>query len=175
MKRPFGHHENRMKFYVIFALILASFTTVFAIDRVEEPADLKGINTATKAYCSIMYISVYTILAVTSLTYAYNINTRLGVSTSLRKRIICRHGWQTATFILAWAPYLACTYYILYLMEFEGRSRSDGTLPLDDQDVQTIRNWITLFNAFSVSVGIVISLITIFEPSFLNIISSAYC
>lgn len=115
-------------------------------------------------------------MALTSLTYAYKINTRPGLSTSLRKRFICKHYWQTATYILAWTPYLGSSYVVLYYSIFEGRSRGTETLlTMDDEHLETLQNWFSWFNFFSVSVGIVISLVTIFEPSFLNVVSSAYC
>ena len=40
-----------------------------------------------------MYISLYVIMALTSLTYAFKINTRPGLSTNLRERFISRNVW----------------------------------------------------------------------------------
>ena len=85
-----------------------------------------------------MYISLYVIMALTSLTYAFKINTRPGLSTNLRERFISRNVWQTVTFTLAWTPYLGCCYYVLYLVTFEGRSPTEEMLPLDELHISTL-------------------------------------
>ena len=42
LRDPTKRHENRMKHYIIISLVLATLTTLFAIDRIREPNDLFG-------------------------------------------------------------------------------------------------------------------------------------
>lgn len=53
-------------------------------------------------------------MALTSVAYAYRLNTRPGMSTEVRRQFIKRHLQYVSSYILTWLPYFGFSYFILY-------------------------------------------------------------
>ena len=89
MRNPFYPHERRMKLYLPLAIVLACCGFLLTLSRVSAPRKSDPILTIyDRALFSVSFLSVYILFAITSVAYAWRINTRPGMSTSVRKEFI---------------------------------------------------------------------------------------
>ena len=116
MRNPFYPHDRRMKNYLPMSILLAVFAFSVSLKRVnydhDEASDSQNMH--QRALFSVTFLSVYIIFAVLSVAYVYRINTRDGMSSSVRKEFVTRHLMYVSAYILTWLPYLGFSYFILY-------------------------------------------------------------
>ena len=85
MRNPFYPHERRMKFYLVFSLVLAAICFPLSLQRISAPSTEEKLDKHERALFSVSFLTVYIIFAITSVAYAWRVNTRPGMSTSVRK------------------------------------------------------------------------------------------
>ena len=73
---------------------------------------------------SVAFISIYLVVAISSVVYAYRVNTRPGMSTEVRRDFIFRHSMYVGTYIVTWLPYLGFAYYVLFATTVQGHDTS---------------------------------------------------
>lgn len=73
-----------------------------------------------RALFSVAFLSFYIVFAVTSVAYAWRVNTRPGMSSEVRKEFATRHFFYVTSYILTWLPYFGFSYFILYATTIAG-------------------------------------------------------
>jgi len=119
MRNPFYPHDRRMKFYLPLAVIFAFGCFNLSLERVSKPPKDMLLGNYARAMFSCGFLSIYLIMAISSVAYAYRVNTRPGMSTEVRRDFIWRHSCYVAAYILTWLPYLGFAYFILYTTTIE--------------------------------------------------------
>ncbi len=114
MRNPFYPHERRMKFYLFFSIILSILAFFLSLKRYSLPEDQEMLTMYERAIFSVLFLTLYIVFAVTSVAYAWRVNTRPGMSSDVRKQFITRHFFYVSAYILTWLPYLGFAYFILY-------------------------------------------------------------
>jgi len=112
MRNPFYPHDRRMKFYLPCSMLLATLAFELSLKRKDER--LSVFNNSQRALFSASFLSLYIILAITSVAYAYRVNTRPGMSTDVRRQFISRHLQYVSAYIATWLPYLGFSYFIVH-------------------------------------------------------------
>ena len=127
MRNPFYPHDRRMKLYLPIVVVLACCGFSLTLSRVSAPnSDEKNriLSIYDRALFSVTFLSIYIIFAITSVAYAWRINTRPGMSSTVRREFIKRHFLYVSTYILTWLPYFGFSFFILYATTVKG---SDST------------------------------------------------
>ena len=89
MRNPFYPHERRMRLYLPIAVVMASCAFSLSLQRVSAPISENVIlSMYDRALFSVAFLTIYIVFAVTSVAYAWRINTRPGMSSDVRKEFI---------------------------------------------------------------------------------------
>ena len=170
MRNPFYPHERRMKFYLAFSLVLAGICFPLSLQRISAPAEEEKLDKHERALFSVCFLTVYIIFAITSVAYAWRVNTRPGMSTSVRKQFIWRHSWYVTAYIATWIPYLGFAFYILYASTVAGSEMSYEEMTKDERYSTELQRWFNIYNLTCIGTGIVMSIVRVFEPVFMSVI-----
>jgi len=161
MRNPFYPHDRRMKFYLPISVVFAACAYNVALSRISEPIRAEGFNNYQRAMFSVAFISIYLVMAISSVAYAYRVNTRPGMSTEIRKDFIWRHSCYVGAYIITWLPYLGFSYFILFTTTVEGHSVSYKELMSNDKYSDTVNAWFLAYNFSCIGTGIVMSIVRI--------------
>lgn len=166
MRNPFYPHDRRMKFYLPSAILFALCTYNMCLARIAEPPGNGGLNNFQRSMFSVGWISIYLIVSISSVAYAYRVNTRPGMSTEVRKDFIWRHSLYVAAYIVTWLPYLGFAYYVLFATTVEGHDVSYLKLIRNPKYGDVLLRWFNIYNVSCIATGIVMSFVRIQEPIF---------
>jgi|Transcript_34520 hypothetical protein len=166
MRNPFYPHDRRMKFYLPTAILFAACAFNMCLARISEPPNNGGLDNYQRAMFSVGFISIYLIISISSVAYAYRVNTRPGMSTEVRRDFIWRHSAYVATYIITWLPYLGFAYYILFATTVEGHDIAYQQLVDDKRYGKALTGWFNAYNISCIGTGIVMSFVRIQEPIF---------
>jgi hypothetical protein len=89
MRNPFYPHDRRMKLYLPSSVLLAMtafFLSLKRVTGVELEDSLLSLH--TRALFSLSFLTLYIMFAITSVAYAWRINTRPGMSSGVRREFI---------------------------------------------------------------------------------------
>ena len=161
MRNPFYPHDRRMKFYLPISVLFAFMAYNLCLSRVPEPDKEWGPNNFGRAMFSVGFISLYLVMAISSVAYAYRVNTRPGMSTEVRKDFIWRQIMYVSCYILTWLPYLGFSYFILYTTTVEGHDVTYKYLVETDDYTDTINVWSLSYNFSCIGTGILMSIVRI--------------
>ncbi len=159
-----------MKFYLGFSLLIAIVCFPLALQRVSEPAEEEKLDKHERALFSVAFLTLYIIFAITSVAYAWRVNTRPGMSTEVRKKFINRHTLYVVTYILTWLPYLGFAYYILYISSVAGSELSYEVMLKDERFYSSLNTWFNIYNLSCIGTGILMSIVRMREPVFKSVI-----
>jgi len=158
-----------MKFYLPISIVFAAVAYQLCLARVSEPPIVGSkSNNYTRAMWSVGFISLYLVMAISSVAYAYRVNTRPGMSTEVRRDFIWRHSCYVAAYILTWLPYLGFAYYILFVTTVEGHDSSYEQLLAKEEYKDVITTWFNAYNYSCIGTGILMSFIRIQEPIYMQ-------
>ena len=116
------------------------------------------------------FLTVYIIFAVTSVAYAWRINTRPGMSSEVRKEFIKRHFLYVSAYILTWLPYFGFSYFILYATTVSGHNTTYEDLAENERFKDSLWNWFNAYNLSCIGTGILMSIVRMREPVFKAIV-----
>jgi len=171
MRNPFYPHERRMKLYLPIAVFLASVAFPLSLKRITAPIDQDPkLSMYARALYSVSFITVYIMFAVTSVAYAWRINTRPGMSSEVRKDFIMRHCLYVSAYILTWLPYFGFSYFILYATTIEGPTVTYEYLAEHGRFKESLWNWFNAYNLSCIGTGILMSIVRMREPVFKAIV-----
>ena len=124
MRNPFYPHDRRMKYYLPLSVFFAFIGFTFSLKRLSkqhvEGEEEEKINMHERALFSVAFLSFYIVFAVTSVAYAWRVNTRPGMSSEVRKEFATRHFFYVTSYILTWLPFFGFSYFILYATTLSG-------------------------------------------------------
>ena len=171
MRQPFYPHDRRMKHYLPGSIAIAIVAFTVTLKRVSAPAKIgDGLDMNQRALFSVVFMTLYIIYAVTSVAYAWRINTREGMSTHVRKQFIVRHALYVSAYILTWLPYYGFSYFVLYATTVKGHDISYLDIATDPRFDTSLVKWFTAYNVTCIVTGILMSIIRVTEPIFKAII-----
>ena len=125
MRNPFYPHDRRMRFYLPLSVLFAVIGFSLTLKRVSAPVDKDPMMTLQdRALFSVAFLTIYIVYAVTSVAYAWRINTRPGMSSDVRRQFINRHFAYVSTYIITWLPYFGFSLFILFATTVQGADKS---------------------------------------------------
>ena len=167
MRNPFYPHERRMKLYLPISVVLASCAFTLSLKRVSAPVNKDEIfSMFDRALFSVSFLTIYIIFAITSVAYAWRINTRPGMSSEVRKEFITRHFWYVSAYIATWLPYFGFSFFILYATTVMGADVSYEQILENDRFTESLWNWFSSYNLSCIGTGILMSIVRMREPVF---------
>ena len=101
-------------------------------------------------------MTCYMIFAITSCAYSYRMTTRPGMSSELRTTFILRH----------------MLYVVVYACVIENEIPGETPFALKEELIKQTRKWWDYNNMTTVFTGLLMGIIRITEPSFMNVIKS---
>ena len=161
MRNPFYPHDRRMKFYLPISVLFATLGYNLCLSRMSEPDKEWGPGNYGRAMFSVGFISIYLIMAIASVAYAYRVNTRPGMSTEIRKDFIWRQISYVSAYVLTWLPYLGFSYFLLFTTTVEGHDVTYESLVNNDKYRDTINVWSLAYNFSCIGTGIIMSVVRI--------------
>jgi hypothetical protein len=117
-------------------------------------------------------MTCYMIFAITSCAYSYRMTTRPGMSSELRTTFILRHMLYVLVYILVWLPYLGLCFFVVYACVIENEIPGETPFALKEELIQQTKKWWDYNNMTTVFTGLLMGIIRITEPSFMNVIKS---
>jgi hypothetical protein len=159
-----------MKFYLWGSLIGGGFcymVTLGRFDTIGTPI----LSTRTRALFSTAILTLYFIFSITSVAYAWRINTRPGMSSGVRQSFITRHMKYVGAYLLTWLPYYGFSFFILFSSSI---GPSDVTYQQLDQNEllsKGFHHWLAAWNYACMLTGIFMSCVRITEPIFWAMVS----
>ena len=167
MRNPFYPHDRRMKLYLPFSVIIACVTFSLSLHRVSAPVTANPIlSLQDRALFSVTFLTLYIIYAVTSVAYAWRINTRPGMSSEVRHQFIKRHFAYVSAYILTWLPYYGFSFFILYATTIKGEEVTYEQLVEDARFSNSMWYWFNAYNMACIGTGILMSIVRMREPVF---------
>ena len=167
MRNPFYPHERRMKLYLPLAVLIACCGYSLTLSRVSAPAKSDPIlSIYDRAMFSVSFLTVYIIFAITSVAYAWRINTRPGMSSTVRKEFTKRHFQYVSSYILTWLPYFGFSFFILFATTVNGSHSTYHALVENERFGDSLWNWFNAYNMACIGTGILMSIVRMREPIF---------
>ena len=125
MRNPFYPHDRRMRFYLPLSVVFATVCFALTLKRVSAPESKDPLlSLQDRALFSVAFLTIYIVYAVTSVAYAWRINTRPGMSSDVRRQFINRHFAYVSTYIITWLPYFGFSLFILFATTVQGSDKS---------------------------------------------------
>ena len=169
MRNPFYPHDRRMRFYLPLSVVIAAVCFAASLKRVSAPASKDLImSLKERAIFSVAFLTIYIIYAITSVAYAWRINTRPGMSSDVRTMFIRRHFAYVSTYIITWMPYYGFSLFILFASTILGEDKTyeDIVQAYPEQ----LNNWFNAYNMACIGTGILMSIVRMREPVFKAVI-----
>jgi hypothetical protein len=147
-----------MKLYMASSIILCAPLTYIAkrsIDKIEPNLDSKdsNLNDKERAHLTLCtLLSLYILIALYSCIFASRRLDRKGINKVIRQKLLKKHYYYVACFVLVWGAYLANAYYELF---YPGQEKST-----ERKIVQTVSKF------SSVILGLLLTGIRLGEPFF---------
>lgn len=113
LKSPFYPHERRMKWYTFLAPFIATILVALTSDNTTSYIHVLNFYTETLTGCVV--ITAYLLFSIFSCAYNYRLGFKAGMSSEIRQQCIYRHILYVIVYQCTWLPYLAITYYGLFL------------------------------------------------------------
>jgi hypothetical protein len=172
LRNPFYPHERRMNKY-LFGSVIIAFTAFFTtLGRYNEPIFTKSISTQAQAIISCTIMSFYIFFSISSVAYAWRINTRPGMSTEVRQSFIVRHRNYVATYLITWLPYYGFSFYILFISSVFSPNIMYSEIYAMPEFTKSIVNWLAAWNYSCMLTGLLMSIVRVREPVFWSFVRS---
>ena len=114
-----------MRFYLPLSVVFAIVCFTLTLKRVSAPESKDPIlSLQDRALFSVAFLTIYIVYAVTSVAYAWRINTRPGMSSDVRRQFINRHFAYVSSYIITWLPYFGFSLFILFATTVQGSDKS---------------------------------------------------
>jgi len=114
LKSPFMPANRRLKWYVFGSVTLGILMGLFTQRNLEETGEGLLFDKYTEALIACIVITIYFVVCLFALAYAFRLSTRPGMSKKIRQNFITGHTMTTVVYMLTWTFYLAQSYYMLY-------------------------------------------------------------
>lgn len=109
-----------MKLYLASSVILCApltYITKPSIDKIEQNLDIKNPILKKKEAAHLILctlLSLYILIALYSCIFASRRLDRKGINKVIRQKLLKKHYYYVACFVLVWGAYLANAYYELF-------------------------------------------------------------
>ena len=164
LKSPFYPHDRRMKWYLSLSPILAGVLVLITSDKTQSH-NVFSFYIESIAGCTV--ITIYILFAIFSCAYNYRIGMKPGMSPEIRQQCIYRHIFYVIVYQLTWMPYLALTYYALFLSS-EHKNLLHLVYLKGTNEFDNMQTLLTVNVYCSLLSGIFLSIVRCTEPVFLH-------
>jgi len=166
LRNPFYPHERRMKGYLVGSVVFAGIAYFFTLGRHNEEGFSKNVSTKTQAIGSTLIMSLYILFSISSVSYAWRINTRPGMSTDVRQSFITRHRNYVMAYLLTWLPYFGFSFFVLFISSCISADIKYSEIANSEQFGKQLLNWLAAWNYACMCTGLAMSVVRIREPAF---------
>lgn len=167
LRNPFYPHERRMKFYLWGSGVIGFICFMCTLCRFNDDSYGTKIPTRTQAIFSCSILTLYFAFSVLSVTYAWRISTRPGMSSGTRHSFIVRHAKYVATYMVTWVAYYGFSFFVLFVSTFGPQDISyTQIMGQSDKMSNSFTFWLSAWNFSCILTGLLMSLVRITEPIF---------
>jgi hypothetical protein len=191
LREPFYPAKRRLKFYLLFSFILATFISITSIRGSNETclAPSYAATSEVQNASLAVVLSLYILVSLFSIIYAARMLSRPGISSDIRQIFMKKHVLYAVSFIVIWSTILLNAYDQLYTndnhpdhsdtikMYSDGYSRERISGPMgymqyvwiykqDDKNYMLLKPVQVISFIASISTGFIMGIIRCLEPYF---------
>ena len=162
LKSPFYPHDRRMKWYLFLSPLLAGVLVLITSDKTQSH---NVLSFYFEGLTGCVVITVYILFAIFSCAYNYRIGMKPGMSPVIRQQCIYRHIFYVIVYQCTWMPYLALTYYALFLSS-EHKTLTHLISLKGTKEYDNMQTLLSVNVYCSLASGILLSIVRCTEPVF---------